>query len=164
MVFRTEGFCNVSAAGAYTPPKLCLVNLATRQEICLAGWDYRTPDFAPTGHWLAFGLDMTGQEEIWKAQVQADGSLDHFRQLSRGPANQPSRAPSWSTDGNWIVFQRDVNPTQDEDWQLYVVRADEVGVRSLDIAGEYPTWLGGGPAAELPIPDSATLHLPVLTR
>ncbi|MCC6457384.1 MAG: PD40 domain-containing protein [Caldilineaceae bacterium] len=163
MVFRTEGFCNVAAAGAYSPPKLCLVDLATSQEICLEGWDYRTPDFAPTGHWLAFSVDLTGQEEIWKAQVQADGSLDHFSQLSSGPEDQPSRAPSWSTDGNWIVFQRDVDPTQDEDWRLYVVRSDGVGLRSLEIAGEFPAWLGGGDAGAIPTGD-ATLHLPVLTR
>jgi hypothetical protein len=161
MVYRTEGFCNVGATGVYYPPELCFVDLTTSTESCLEGFDYRTPDFAPTGHWLTFAVDLTGQDEIWKAQVNADGSLSHFSQLSRGAANQPARAPSWSSDGNWIAFQRDVDPTEGENWQLYIVRSDGVGLRSLELAGEHPALSGGGPGG---IPTgSDNLYLPTPT-
>jgi hypothetical protein len=163
LVYRTAGFCNIAASGAYFPPKLCFIDLNTQERTCAEGYDYRTPDFAPTGHWLAFAVDFTGQEEIWKAQVQPNGTLSNFVQLTSGPAGQPSRTPSWSTDGNWLIFQRDVAPGEAEDWRLYVVRNDGVGVRALDLAGESPAWLGGGPSAP-PDVDGARLHLPILSR
>jgi hypothetical protein len=165
MVYRTLGFCNVAASGVYSPPRLCFVNLTNSESRCEDGFDYNTPDFSPDGTWIAFAVDFSGQEEIWKAQVQTDGSLSNFVQLTRGPANQPSSAPSWSTDGNWIVFQRDFDPGEGEDWRLFVVRSDGVGVRALDLAGENPAWRGGGPEGPPPPPTSGTtLRLPILIR
>jgi hypothetical protein len=86
--------------------------------------------------------------------------------------NTSERQPIYgtcSTDGNWIAFQRDPDPGEDEDWRLYVVRADGAGLRSLELAGEEPAWLGGGssPDDDPPDPsgpDADTLHLPSLKR
>ena len=160
LVYRTQGFCTIAGSGTYSPPRLCLIDLTTTDDSCLEGFDYRTPDFAPTGHWIAFAVDFSGQTEIWKAQVQENGTLSNYVQLTRGAANQPARAPAWSTDGNWLAFQRDIDPAATEDWRLFVVRNDGVGVRALDLAGEYPAWLGGGPSA--PPTGDKTLHLPIL--
>src|SRR5690606_21621623 len=160
MLHRTEGFCNTATAGVYTPPRLCVTNLEASQTACLTdGIHYRTPDFAPEGNWFVFAAPFTGQEEIWKAQIQADGSFSNFVQLTNGPAGQPARWPSWSGDGNWIVFQRDVDTSSGEDWRLFTVRADGVGVRALDLAGERPALLSEGGAVPLPPLDHA-IYLP----
>lgn len=147
LAYRTTGFCNVAVTGTYSPPRFCMADLSNNSENCIEGADYRDPDFAPSVNSIVFGAPITGQYEIWKAQVESDGRLTNYVQLTSGGANTPSRNPSWSTDGNWIVFQRDVDPTEEEDWQLRVVRADGVGNQPLGVSGEEPVWYGGGNAA-----------------
>ncbi len=167
LAYRTAGFCNVAGSGAYIPPKLCLVDLASSsedRELCLDGYDYRTPDFAPSGSWLVFAAPFTGQDEIWKAQIQEDGTLVNYVQLTRGPEGQKSRSPSWSSDGKWIVFQRDVLPGVEEQWQLFAVRADGVGGRALGLDGERPAWLGGGSGEQPPIVGADQIFLPLIAR
>lgn len=105
---------------------------------------------------------FTGQYEIWKAQIQDDGTLTNFVQLTRGPEGQSSLAPTWSSDGRWIAFQRDIQPGADENWQLYVVRANGVGVRALDIAGERPAWQGGDDGGDPP--GEGEVFLPSIAR
>jgi hypothetical protein len=140
-----QGFCNPIGIGTVTPGDLCIVNLATGKSKCVDA-HYRSPDFAPSGGWLAFSANLTGQYEIWKAQLQSDGTLAGLTQLTRGPANQPSDEPNWSSDSNWVVFKRDVDPSAGVNWQLHVVRGDGASVRNLGWAGESPAWLGGGNA------------------
>lgn len=146
IAYRYAGFCNVAGSGIVSPPSLCFVQTANGQSTCVEGLDAKDPDFTPSGNWVVFAAPITGQDEIWKAQLQADGTLTNYTQLTRGPANQPSRSPSFSTDGNWIVFARDVDPGNTENVQLFAVRNDGFGLRALNIAGSDPDLLGGGAA------------------
>jgi len=136
-------------AGQYDHTALIIADLGSSTRLALhQDTDYQDPAFAPQGDTLAFAADWTGQYEIWKATVGSDGSLTNITQLTRGDDGLWSRAPAWSSDGNWLIFQRDINagPTV-TDTRLFVVRANGSSLRALNIAGEEPTWYGGGPAA-----------------
>ena len=112
---------------------------------------------------IAFAAPLTGQYEIWKAFVQAPGVLTDYTQLTQGAPNQPARAPAWSSDSNWIIFQRDVDPGAGADQRLFVVQADGAKVRALNVAGVAPAWQGGGVAPALP-PLPNRLYLPAVRR
>jgi Tol biopolymer transport system component len=119
----------------------------------LQGVNYRDAAFAPSGNTLVFVANISGQDELWKASVQADGSLINYVQLTRGPAGQPASQPSWSSDGTAIIFQRGASADANAPQTLHTVRADGGGVRSLSINGSNPAWYGGGAApsaSELP--------------
>lgn len=142
--YTSYGWCNAAATAIYSPPRLCLIDVAAGEENCQVFGEIADPDFAPAGHEIVFAAEATGSFEIWRATVNADLTLSNHTQLTRGGAANPSRAPAFSQDGQWIVFQRDMDPGDGEDWQLHIVRADGVGVRSLNIAGENPAMIGGG--------------------
>lgn len=163
MVYNTQGFCNTVATGLYQPSNFCIVDLASNEENCLEGVDYNDADFAPNGNTLVFIAGLTGQNEVWKAAVQSDGSLGNFTQLTRSPANQPASYPSWSSDGNWIIFERDVDPGEGEDARLYAVRSDGAALRNLNVAGENAAWFGGGSAPDgIDLPNR--IYLPTIVR
>jgi hypothetical protein len=163
IAYRYVGFCNVAAYGQVTPANLCLVNTANGEERCVEGLDATDPDFAPSGNSIVFAAPISGQAEIWKAVVQEDGMLTNYTQLTRGPANQPSRDPAFSSDGNWVVFARDTDPGTGEAFRLFVVRNDGQGIRPLALPGTDPTWLGGGSAPPLPdLPNKA--YLPMIQQ
>ncbi|MDJ0756386.1 MAG: exo-alpha-sialidase [Ardenticatenaceae bacterium] len=144
LVYRNEGFCHGGGFGIFEPPHVCVVDLVHHTQGCVIGADFHNPDFAPEEHTFVFAAALTGQNEIWSAAVAEDGSLTNYKQLTSGPANQPSREPSWSTDGQWIVFQRDVDAGPGETWRLFAVKADGTTLRSLDVTGKAPVWSGGG--------------------
>ena len=163
LVYRYSGFCNTIAAGTVSPASFCIVNTTSKMKNCLQGVNYRDADFAPSGDTLAFIAKISGQDEVWKASVQPDGSLAGYMQLTRGPAGQPAQHPSWSSDGTAIIFQRGASADEKAVQTLYTVRADGGSVRNLGITGSNPAWYGGGAApsaAELPV----KLYVPVITR
>jgi hypothetical protein len=165
LLFRYIGFCNAAGSGSTSPGDLCIVNLTNNEQKCLAGADYRDPDFAPArgDNRVVFAAPFTGQYEIWTARVDDNGNFQNYVQLTRGPAGVISRAPNWSSDGNWIIFTRDVDPSQLEDLRLHIVRADGSGLRNLAIAGEAPAWTGGGSPAS-PGDLTPRLFLPVVRQ
>lgn len=146
MVYRYTGFCNASAFGSTTPGDLCIVNLSNNEKACLEGADYREPDFAPTrgDSRIVFAAPITGQYEIWVAEVDDSGNFGNYIQLTHGADGIVSRTPNWSSDGNWIIFERDVDPSQLEEIQLHIVRADGSSLRNLGISGSKPAWSGSG--------------------
>ncbi len=153
LAYTTVGWCSGPYWGHYSVSRLCLVNLNTEEKTCTEGlYNYQDPDFAPSGGWLVFAADFSGQHEIWKAQVQSDGSLADFTQLTRSDGKW-SLQPAWSSDGHWVVFVRgdpagdDVKLPELQNPQLYAVRADGSSLRALSVSGEEPDWYGGGPAA-----------------
>jgi len=163
IAYRYVGFCNVAAYGQVTPANLCLVNTTNGEERCVEGLDATDPDFAPGNNNIVFAAPISGGAEIWQAVVQEDGTLTNYTQLTRGPANQPSRYPAYSSDGNWVIFARDTDPGPGEAFRLFVVRNDGQGIRPLDLPGIEPTWLGGGSAPPLPdLPNKA--YLPTIQR
>ncbi|MFN8439501.1 MAG: hypothetical protein U0175_01940 [Caldilineaceae bacterium] len=165
MVYRYTGFCNTVAVGSSTPGDLYIVNLANNTKTVLTGIDIRDSDFAPAraDNRLVFAAPFSGQYEIWKAEVDESGHLRNYVQLTRGATGILSRSPTWSTDGNWIIFQRDIDPGQLEDLRLFIVRADGAGLRALDVMGTRPAWSGGG-AVDVPGDLGEKIYLPVVTR
>ena len=156
MAYRYDGFCTINASGFTEPGDFCVVNLSTQEKKCIEDADIDGSDFAPGGSDIVFASPASGRHEIWRAQVADDGSLVNPMQLTSGPANQPADNPRFSSDGQWITFQRDVNPdTADdaEEWRLFAVRADGSSLRDLDVAGEEPVLLSGG-SASAPDPTS----------
>lgn len=146
LAYRYTGFCNTVAVGSATPSDLNIVNLTNNQKLTLSGVDIRDVDFAPArnDNRLVFAASFTGQYELWKAEIDEQGNLRNYVQLTRGASGIVARQPSWSSDGNWVIFQRDVDPGQTEDLQLYLVRADGAALRRLNVKGTRPTWAGGG--------------------
>ncbi len=152
LAYTTVGVCGPAATAEYSTMNLCLVDLNTQEKTCYDDANYQNPDFAPSGHRLVFAADFSGRYEIWKAQVQDDGSLTDLVQLTRS-GNQWSLMPTWSSDGYWVAFVRgdpagsDVRFPDLQNPRLYAVRADGAFLRALNITGEEPAWYGGGPAA-----------------
>jgi Tol biopolymer transport system component len=142
---------------------LCIINVATKQETCLDGANAHDSDFVPNSATIVFAADFTGQRELWRANVQAGGALSNFTQLTRGPSGQPSLAPRVSTDGNWVIFERDIDSGPAENRVLHVVRLDGDGLRSLAVGGTTPAWAGGGPAP-LFIAGGNRVTLPLVVR
>lgn len=164
LAYTTVGVCGPAATAEYSTMNLCLVNLSTQDKTCYGNANYQDPDFAPSGNWLLFAADFSGRYEIWKAQVQSDGSLANLTQLTRSD-DKWSLMPAWSSDGNWLVFVRgdpagdDVRLPDLQNSRLYVVRADGSSLRALNISGEEPDWYGGGPAAM-----NYAVYLPLVVR
>ena len=165
LLYRYRGFCNVAAIGTTTPGDLYVVNLATNETIELRGVDLRDPDFAPVrnDNRVVFAAPFSGQYEIWHAELDGTGQLRNYTQLTRGATGVIARSPTWSTDGNWVIFQRDVDPGQLEDQKLFIVRADGSSLRALNISGLQPAWAGGG-AAVNPGELTERFYLPLVTR
>lgn len=51
--------------------------------------------------------------------------------------------PAFSSNGEWIIFQRDMDTSENERFELYVVRADGSMLRPLGVAGGNPAWHNG---------------------
>lgn len=164
LAYTYRNWCNGVASGVYDVPRLCVVNTATQQESCLDGADAEGSDFVPGRARLVFSASFTGQRELWRADVGANGALANFAQLTRGPAGQPSTGPRVSTDGTWVIFERDLDPGTGENYVLHVVRLDGDGLRSLGVAGRAPDWAGGGSPPELGPPGSNRAFLPLVRR
>ncbi len=151
----------------YERVALCLADLGSDTRLAThVAADYQDPAFAPNGSTLAFAADFSGQYEIWKATVAADGSLAGVTQLTRSAGGQWSLAPAWSSDGNWLVFARgapapgtDLQDPELTNPQLYVVRADGSSLRALNVSGAEPAWHGGGAAGA-----SHRVYLPLVVR
>jgi len=53
--------------------------------------------------------------------------------------DQPLTEPAFSSNGEWIIFQRDMDTSEkNERFELYVVRADGSMLRPLGVAGKNP--------------------------
>ncbi len=165
MAYTYGAWCGSVARGVYDPERLCVVNttIDTEERYCLEGVGAEGSDFVPGREQLVFSADFTGQYELWRADVAADGTLTNFVQLTRGPAGQPALAPRVSTDGTWVIFERDLDPGEDEQRVLHVVCLDGDGLRSLGIEGRRPAWWGGGREATDDRQDYRVL-LPILMR
>jgi hypothetical protein len=164
LAYTYRAWCNAAASGVYDTPRLCITNTATKQETCLDGANVDASDFVPGRARIVFAADFTGQRELWRADVQANGALANLVQLTRGPAGQPSTAPQVSTDGNWVIFERDLDPGQGENPVLHVVRLDGEGLRSLGVQGAAPAWSGGGSAPQSGPAGSNRAYLPLVRR
>jgi len=93
------------------------------------------PAWSPTGEWIAFVSNNSGNDEIYR--VSPDGSIVEQLTINNW---EWDKHPAWSPDGQQIVFfsNRDVGRPQ-----LWIMNADGTGQRNL-LASEYedlyPVW------------------------
>jgi TolB protein len=87
-------------------------------------------DWSPDGRWLAFYAGPQNNRDIYR--VATDGSGEWHR-LTNGGGNL---APSYSPDGNWIVFTSYRNGP---DADIWVMRADGSDPRQLTF-NDRPDW------------------------
>ncbi|MCY4425259.1 MAG: protein kinase [Acidimicrobiaceae bacterium] len=74
--------------------------------------DYSSPDWSPEGDRIAHSVKLTGSGHRHIEVIDRDGNL-----LQPLTLEDNDDHPSWSPDGEWIVFERDTNGSRD----LYVV-------------------------------------------
>ena len=104
-------------------------------------WDAE-PEWSPDGSVIAFVSDRAnegrGDHHIWTVRPDGTG----LRRVTRDRAG----APTWSPDGNWILFTRRL-PFWGEDTELWLIRPDGTGERQLTDNGfsEFaPAWSPDG--------------------
>lgn len=164
LAYTYRAWCNGVARGVTDSASLCVAVTANDDaRTCLDSIDAEASDFVPNSSTLVFSANLSGQRELWRAGVQPDGKLINLTQLTRGPAGQPSLSPKVSTDGNWVIFVRDLDPGPGENPVLHVVRLDGDGLRALGIVGKAPAWSGGGPAPQV-APGAYRAMLPLVVR
>lgn len=158
-------YCNLAGTTLYDTNRLCLIDTtaATFSERCQVPANVQGVDFGNTGNIIVFSANYSGQNEIWRASVTSSGDLINFVQLTRGPAGQPSFNPRVSSDGNWVVFVRDIDAGAGENLQAHIVRADGDSLRSLAFAASTIAWSGGGPAGPV-VGLSQRVYLPATSR
>lgn len=158
-------YCSLAGTVVYDTNRVCLVDTISVTPVswCQPPANVQGVDFANTGNVVVISADFSGQNELWRATVTQSGDLVNFIQLTRGPAGQPSTHPRVSTDGNWVVFVRDVDASTGENLQAHIVRLDGDGVRSLGFAATDPVWSGGGPAGPV-ITGSPQAYLPLVRK
>jgi Tol biopolymer transport system component len=96
------------------------------------------PDWSPSGKMIVFG--SYGNEELRPGRsrnlytVRPDGSGLHSLTSAKGGLEQ-NYQPSWSPDGNWIVFTREPNaertPGIHGDQNVDIMRADGTEIRRI---------------------------------
>ena len=91
-----------------------------------AGGSDLAPAWSPGRRQIAFQSNRDGNWEIYVMDVDGTGT----RRLTNDGARDGE--PSWSPDGTHIAFTRDGD--------LYQMRSDGGGLRSLENPGEWPAW------------------------
>lgn len=115
-----------------------------RRQITDTGGANRAPAWSPDGTRLAFARGKGSPEPSWTFEssdiciINSNGTSERCRQTP-----WPEDLPSWSPDGNWIVFHRWVDATYRT--EIFIVRADfgeerRVTYNEADDWG--PVWVG----------------------
>ena len=92
---------------------------------------------------IAFSSDLEGPDDIWTIG-QDGGSL---RQVTTHTGGYYFVEPSFSPDGKWLVFERDVGDTEeDQEGSIWKVRADGTGLTRLTHGEDdrQPNWSPAG--------------------
>lgn len=87
-------------------------------------------DWSPDGRWLAFYAGPQNNRDIYRVATDGSGA---WERLTHGGGNL---APSYSPDGNWIVF---TSYRSGPDAEIWVMRADGSDPRQLTF-NDRPDW------------------------
>ena len=166
LAYTYHAYCDAAGSVLYSSNRLCLLDtlaVPRPNSFCQTPANFTGLDFGNSGNVIVFSANYGGQNEIWRATVTQSGDLVDFIQLTRGPAGQPSTQPRVSTDGNWVVFTRDIDAGPNENLQVLVVRLDGDSVHGMGFAAKRPVWSGGGPSGSV-IAVSPRMYLPIIVR
>ena len=95
-------------------------------------------DISPTGEWLAFDSDRSGNVELYRMRLDGNGEPE---QLTRSPVNK--FFPTWSPDGKEIAF----HSFREGRRQIYLIPSDggaATPVVQTSQDDRSPTWLPDG--------------------
>lgn len=130
----------VKAKDGSLSPEIFKVNLQSGEATRLTSgrpsdfW----PSWSPDGKLIAYVSDAAGQQDVYLMKV--DGSSK--RNISASA--EPEETPSWSPNGNRLVFSRYVD---EQSWQLFTMRRDGSDVTRITTEGDYdvdPVWSPNG--------------------
>ncbi|MHB8896355.1 MAG: endo alpha-1,4 polygalactosaminidase [Candidatus Geothermincolia bacterium] len=133
-----EGY-NEGPAGLYTLPlgggtKSRLIDKADHDCVNLPGtsWNGAT-------NLVAFAADLQGNDEIWTIGQDGKG----LRRVTRHTDKVDYIEPSFSPDGQWIVFERAAGNTEEtQQGSIWKVRSDGTGLTRLTSGADdrQPNW------------------------
>lgn len=115
--------------------EIAMFNLAGGAQVVinLSGTDMHLGGWSPLGDWLVYDTGSTGHIN----KIRPDGTYNST--IPNLPAGNNSQ-PSWSPDGNWIVFVNTAGSQTD----LYKIHPDGTGVARLTndtVVESNPSWL-----------------------
>jgi len=120
-----------AASGIYFPEEIYLMDLngiSQKQLTRFASYNSH-PSWSPNGEFIAFESYGSGESNI--CIIKADGSdqscLIRSTNTDSSPFYVNNLSPSWSPDGNYIVF----SSNRDGDYDLYIIRTDGTDLTQL---------------------------------
>jgi Tol biopolymer transport system component len=136
----------VGEAPSHFSSRLLRVTIATNAKVDLSGpgeVDDGSPDYSPSGEWLAFGSKGLGNPTQWTPGrqvwlMQPDGQGAHA--LTSDPLYNHS-ALMWNADGTALVYMRFNPAAPEQPAEIWTIGADGTGARRLVMGGYLPEWL-----------------------
>ena len=136
----------VGEAPSHFASRLVQVTIATNARTDLSGpgqVDDGSPDYSPSGEWLAFASKGSGNtnqwtpgRQIWIMHPDGQGA----RALTTDPLYNHS-ALQWNADGTALVYMRFNAAAPDQPAEIWTINADGTGARRLVAGGYLPAWL-----------------------
>jgi len=124
------------------------VDTLERQRITWGQFNDFKPHWSPTGEWIVFQSDRPehapnyfGKGRIWLVRPNGQ-DLHPLFDYSQLPPDISDEDPSWSPDGNWIIFVRSSPDTGDDIWVASVDGSQVYRLTSFNYAalpGEKPS-------------------------
>lgn len=127
--------------------RLCLRALSTGQETYLSfGFRSFQPTFHPDGQTIAFVGLKNEEKHLYKANLSClenNDCAESVQQLTT--IGRFNHAPAWSPDGEWLAFERYIEP--EGYWAIMLIDANGQQTKQItpdSINAHHPTWSKDG--------------------